>query len=97
MVQLLAFISYVFILYTWVLVATVIMSWLLVFNVVNQRNKIINMIWNVLLALTEPVCAPIRSRMMPYTAGIDLSFVVVFLIIWFIQLVIIPTLIDHLH
>ncbi len=97
MVQLLAFISYVFILYTWVLVATVIMSWLLVFNVVNQRNKIINMIWNVLLAQTEPVCAPIRSLMMPYTAGIDLSFVVVFLIIWFIQLVIIPTLIDHLH
>ena len=72
------------------------MSWLLAFDVVNQRNHIVKMVWQVLQGLTEPVVAPIRRRM-PYMGGIDLSFIVVFLIILFINSVLIPQLIDMLH
>jgi YggT family protein len=96
MVRLLLFIGYLLNLYIYVLIATAVMSWLLAFDVVNQRNNVVKMIWQVLQSLTEPVVAPIRRRM-PYMGGIDLSFIVVFLIILFINSVLIPQLIDVLH
>ena len=57
-------------LYKYVIIASAVMSWLIAFNVVNIRNDVVRSIWNTLVALTEPLLAPIR-RFLPSTGGID--------------------------
>lgn len=75
-------------LYTWVVIAAAVFSWLYAFNVVNPRNQIVATIGEMLYKLTEPVIRPIR-RVMPNLGGIDLSPVVLLLLIFLIQNVII--------
>ena len=70
--------------YKWILIAAVIVSWLTAFNVINVHNNFVRSLLRVLLALTEPVLAPIR-RMLPSMGGLDLSPIVAFVIIWFLQ------------
>lgn len=91
MFELLAFISYLLWLYVYVLIAAAIMSWLVVFNVVNPRNPAVQMIGEFLYRVTEPVLRPIRN-MLPNLGGIDISPLIVVLIILFITNVIIPNL-----
>jgi YggT family protein len=74
--------------YWWVVLATIILSWLIAFNVINTRNQVVDQIWRVLLALTEPVLKPIR-RILPRMQGIDLSPIVLFLIIFALQQIIV--------
>jgi YggT family protein len=74
-------------LYKYVIIASAIMSWLIAFNVVNIRHEFVRSIWNTLVALTEPLLAPIR-RFLPNTGGIDLSPVVLFLLILLIERII---------
>jgi YggT family protein len=62
------------------------MSWLILFNIVNTRNQIVDAIWRVLLALTEPVLKPIR-RFLP-RMQIDLSPIILFFAIYILQQVI---------
>jgi YggT family protein len=70
--------------YKWILIAAVIVSWLTAFNVINVHNNFVRTLLRILLALTEPVLAPIR-RMLPAIGGLDLSPIVLFVIIWFLQ------------
>jgi YggT family protein len=65
-------------LYEFIVVAMVIMSWLIGFNVVNIRNDLVRSIWTMLSALTEPVLGPIR-RMLPGLGSIDISPIILFL------------------
>jgi YggT family protein len=74
-------------LYMWIVVAMAIFSWLVAFNVVNTRNQVVGMIGDVLYRITEPALRPIRN-ILPNLGGIDVSPVVLFLIIIFIQRVI---------
>jgi YggT family protein len=74
--------------YWWVVLATIIISWLIAFNVINTRNQFVASVWRVLLAVTEPVLRPIR-RVLPRLQGIDLSPIVLFLIIILIERVIV--------
>ncbi len=74
-------------LYVWVVIAAVIFSWLVAFNVVNTRNQFVGSIGEFLYRLTEPVLRPIRN-MLPNLGGIDISPVILFLIIVFIRYVI---------
>ena len=71
-------------LYKWVVVAAVIVSWLTAFNVINQHNNIVRMLLRILYALTEPVFRPIR-KIIPPMGGLDLSPIIVFVIIWFVE------------
>jgi YggT family protein len=91
MFELLNFIDFLLGLYLFVLFAAAILSWLIVFNVVNTRNAAVAMIGEFLYRITEPVLRPIRNRL-PNFGGIDISFIVVMLIILFIQRVILPIL-----
>ena len=70
--------------YRWVVIAMIIASWLIAFNIVNTRNEFVNQVWRILNQLTEPVLRPIR-RVMPKFSGLDLSPIVLFIIIFFIQ------------
>jgi YggT family protein len=91
MVELFGFISLLLTLYIYVLVAAAVMSWLVAFNVVNPRNQFVSMVGEFLYRITEPVLRPIRN-VMPNLGGIDISPIIVIIIIWFIQLVILPNL-----
>jgi YggT family protein len=84
MLALLSVINIVLDLFKWVMLAMIIMSWLISFSVINTRNQFVYSVWQVLTQLTEPVLRPIR-RMLPNMNGLDLSPLVVFLIIMFIQ------------
>jgi YggT family protein len=91
MVELLYFVKFLLDIYIFVLFAAAILSWLIVFNVVNTRNPAVAMIGEFLYRVTEPVLRPIRDRL-PNFGGIDVSFIIVILIIYFIQWVVIPNL-----
>ena len=58
--------------YTWIIVAAVIVSWLTVFNVINQHNNFVRSLMRMLYALTEPVFRPVR-KVIPPMGGLDLS------------------------
>ena len=75
-------------LYRWVLIAMIIMSWLISFNVINTRNQFVEGLWRVLNQLTEPVLRPIR-KIMPNFSGLDISPIILFIIIFFIERIII--------
>jgi YggT family protein len=89
----LSFISYLITLYTWIVIASVILSWLMAFNVVNAYNPFVRTLWNALNAVTEPLLRPIR-RMMPDLGGIDLSPIILLLGCYFVQSVVIPSIAD---
>ena len=91
MIELLTFISYLLTLYIYILIAAAIMSWLIVFNVINARNPFVAMLGEFLYRITEPVLRPIRN-LLPHMGGIDISPIIVILIIIFIQQVIIPVI-----
>lgn len=84
-------IMYILEFYVYVLIASAILSWLVTFNVVNTRNNFVSTISDILYRLTEPVLAPIR-RFIPPFGGLDLSFLVLWFVIIFLQRVIIHNL-----
>ena len=73
--------------YSAIIIASAIMSWLVAFGVVNVRNQFIRVIVDLLYRVTEPVLRPIR-RFLPNLGGIDISPVVALLLIIVIQHVI---------
>jgi YggT family protein len=73
--------------YVWIIVAMAVFSWLVAFNVVNQRNQAVAAIGNFLYQATEPLLRPIRRRM-PSLGAMDLSPIVLLLGIFLIQRII---------
>ena len=61
--------------YIWVIIGSAILSWLVVFNVVNVRNRFVYQLGRFLDGITEPVLRPIR-KVVPLIGGIDLSPIV---------------------
>ncbi len=59
----------------WLVLAHVIMSWLVAFNVVNLQNQFVRSIYYGINGMVEPLLAPIR-RILPTAGGIDFSPIV---------------------
>ena len=72
-------------LYKIVIIAAVIVSWLVGFGVINTYNQFARAIVQFLHAITEPVFGPIR-RVIPPIGGLDLSPLIAFFIIYFLQI-----------
>ena len=70
--------------YTWIIIAVVVVSWLVAFNIINGHNNIVRQIRYGLHRLTEPVLGPIR-RFLPDLGGIDISPIIALIAIWFIR------------
>lgn len=70
--------------YTWIIIASAVFSWLYAFNVVNSNNQFVGMIAEFLYKATEPALRPIR-RVLPDLGGLDISPIVLLLIIFFIR------------
>lgn len=61
----------------YVMIAHIIMSWLISFQVLNTRQPLVYQIWDGLNRLLEPVYRPIRNYL-PQTGGLDLAPLVAF-------------------
>ena len=70
--------------YKWIVIAAVIVSWLIVFNVINTYNNFVRTLLRALEALTEPVFRRVR-KVIPPMGGLDLSPIIVFVIIITLQ------------
>ncbi len=75
----------------YILLAHIIMSWLIQFQVLNLRQQFVAQLWYGLNRLVEPIYAPIR-RILPDTRPLDLSPLVVFIIIISLRDFILPEL-----
>ncbi len=71
-------------LYVYILIASAILSWLVAFNVVNERNPIVAQIGDFLYRVTEPALRPIR-RILPNLGGIDISPIILILGLFFLR------------
>jgi YggT family protein len=86
-IPLLAVINVALGVYIWMIIASVIMSWLVNFNVINSQNNFVYTVMDFLYKTTEPALRRIR-RFIPAISGFDLSPVVLIFLIWFLQMVI---------
>lgn len=71
-------------LYVYILIASAILSWLVAFNVVNDRNPIVAQIGDFLYRVTEPALRPIRN-LLPGLGGIDISPIILVLGLLFLR------------
>jgi len=71
-------------LYTWVVIAAVVMSWLIAFGVINTYNEFARTVVRFLAALTEPVFRQVR-RVIPPIGGLDISPIIVLIGVVFLQ------------
>lgn len=66
---------------TWIIIIQAILSWLVVFNVINTHSDFMRNLLYALDRITEPLYRPIR-KILPDFGGIDFSPLVVLLIIY---------------
>ena len=72
-------------LYSYVVIANVIVSWLIAFNVLNTQNRFVYSILELTYRLTDPILNKIR-RFIPNLGSLDISPVILLLLIWFIEM-----------
>ena len=72
-------------LYSYVVIANVVISWLVAFNVLNTGNRFVYLILDFTYKLTEPLLIRIR-RLLPNLGAFDISPIVLLLLIWFIEM-----------
>ena len=60
------------------MIAHIIMSWLINFQVLNLRQPLVAQLWDGLNRILEPIYGPIR-RLLPNVGGLDLAPLVVFI------------------
>ena len=72
--------------YVWVVIASVVMSWLISFQVVNLDNNFVIMLNDLVTGVTEPVLERIR-KILPSTGAMDFSPLVVIIVAWFFRAV----------
>ncbi len=86
-VQLLGLLSGLLGLLQLIVVVAVILSWLIAFDVVNVRNRLVYQIVSTLEMVSDRLLYPIR-RFLPPIAGLDLSPLVFFLVIAVLKILI---------
>ena len=71
--------------YSYVVIANVVISWLVAFNVLNTQNRFVYSILELTYRLTEPFLNRIR-RFIPNLGAFDISPIILLLLIWFIEM-----------
>ena len=72
-------------LYSYVVIANVIISWLIAFNILNTSNRFVYSILDFTYRLTDPILNKIR-RFLPNLGAFDISPIILLLLIWFIEM-----------
>ena len=71
-------------LYKLVLLIYIIATWLISFNIINTSNRFIYSAMEILYRLSEPSLRLVR-KYVPTFGNIDISPIIVYLLLWFIQ------------
>ena len=74
--------------YIWMIIISVVLTFLAQFNIINSRSPIVYMVGNFLHKITDPFLRPIRrfiDRILPDLGGIDISPLVGVLLLVFAQ------------
>ena len=87
MVSLIQIISALLNIITWLVIIDVVMSLLIQFRILDQRNQIVSQIWLSIRNVLEPLYSRIRS-FLPNTIGFDLAPAVLLFGIFAIQTII---------
>ncbi len=72
-------------LYSYVVIANVIISWLIAFNILNTQNRFVYSLLELSYRLTNPILNKIR-RFLPNLGSLDISPIILLLLIWFIEM-----------
>jgi YggT family protein len=72
-------------LYKWAVILAAVVQTLISFGVLDTRNRLVWSIADFLERLTDPALRRIR-RFVPFVGGIDLSYIVLLLVIWVLQM-----------
>ena len=68
------------------IIAHVVMSWLINFQVLNLHQQFVAQIWDMLNRILEPIYRPIR-RILPPMSGIDLAPLVALIGVYAIRII----------
>ena len=71
--------------YFYIVIANVIISWLVAFNILNTQNRFVYSILELTYRLTDPILNKIR-RFLPNLGTFDVSPIILLLLIWFIEM-----------
>ena len=71
--------------YSYIVIAYVLFSWLVAFKVLNTQNRFVYSILDFSYRLTEPFLKRIR-RFLPNLGAYDISPIILLLLIWFIEM-----------
>lgn len=71
-----------------IMIAHIIMSWLINFNVLNLGQDLVRSIWYGLNNLLEPLYGPIR-RVLPAMGGLDLAPLVALIAVYALRIILI--------
>jgi YggT family protein len=74
-----------------IMIAHIIMSWLINFQVLNLQQPIVHQIWQGLNRMLEPIYGPIR-RYLPDLGGIDLAPLVALIVVISLRAYILPSI-----
>ena len=72
-------------LYSYVVIANVLVSWLIAFNILNTQNRFVYSILEFSYRLTDPILNKIR-RFLPNLGSLDISPIILLLLIWFLEM-----------
>ena len=72
-------------LYSYVVIANVVISCLVAFNILNTQNRFVYSILEMTYRLTDPILNKIRN-FLPNLGSLDISPVILLLLIWFIEM-----------
>ena len=72
-------------LYSYVVIANVVISWLVAFNVLNTQNRFVYSILELTYRLTDPFLRRIRA-FLPNLGNLDISPIILLLLICFIEM-----------
>ena len=72
-------------LYTYVVIANVVISWLVAFNILNTTNRFVYSILEFTYRLTDPILNKIRF-FLPNLGAFDISPIILLLLLWFIEM-----------
>ena len=71
-----------------IIIAHIIMSWLINFQVLNLRQPLVASLWNGLNSLLEPLYSRVR-RFLPNMGGLDLAPLIVLIAVYALRIILI--------
>ena len=71
------------------IIISAVLSWLVAFDVINLRNRLVYNVASFLDAVTRPILRPVQ-KVIPPIGGVDISPIIVLLVIQGIRLYLLP-------